>query len=209
MLSLEEGIAIDGIFKTRKRSRSKEMVFGHSILRVFTGRIFSSCHSEILMGLNWFTEPCHWKGREMSRLRVSSHAFGGQAKTDFRTSRFECVSTMKNNSLHKSFQAPKIFPALPRVSLHTERRAYLALLLWKMTVGMRRSALHLRLRKSHLICFTIPRGRGCSCHGNNVSDTITPQSTNTLTMVGRREESWGICPETSSGDSASSTLCRR
>lgn len=109
MLSLEEGIAIDGIFKTRKWSRSKEMVFGHSILRVFTGRIFSSCHSEILMGLNWFTEPWHWKGREMSRLRVSSHAFGGQSKTHFRTSRFECISTMKNKSLHKPFQAPVTF----------------------------------------------------------------------------------------------------
>lgn len=208
MLSLEEGIAIDGIFKTRKRSRSKEMVFGHSILRVFTGRIFSSCHSEILMGLNWFTEPCHWKGREMSRLRVSSHAFGGQANTDFRTSRFECVSSMKNNSLHKSFQAPKIFPALPRVSLHTECRAYLALILWKMTVGMRRSALPIATGKPpHLLYYS--KGRGCSCQGNNVSDTITPQSTNTLTMVGRREESWGICPEASRGDNASSTLCRR
>lgn len=50
MLSLKEGIAIDGIFKMRKQSRSKEMVFGHSILRVFTGRIFSSCHSENLNG---------------------------------------------------------------------------------------------------------------------------------------------------------------
>lgn len=40
MLSLEEGIAIDGIFKMRKQSRSKEMVLGHSTLRAFTGRIF-------------------------------------------------------------------------------------------------------------------------------------------------------------------------
>lgn len=32
MLSLEEGMATDGIFETRKPSRSKEMVFGHSIL---------------------------------------------------------------------------------------------------------------------------------------------------------------------------------
>lgn len=158
MLSLEEGIAIDGIFKTRKWSRSKEMVFGHSILRVFTRRIFSSCHSEILMGLNWFTEPCHWKGREMSSLHVSSHEFGGQTKTHFRTSRSECVSTMKNKSLHKSFQAPKMFPALPWVPLHTERRAYLVFTLWKMTIGMWRSAPHLPLRESHLSSFTIPRG---------------------------------------------------
>lgn len=50
MLSLEEGIAIDAIFRTRKWSRSKEMVFGHSILRVFSRRIFSSCHSENLNG---------------------------------------------------------------------------------------------------------------------------------------------------------------
>lgn len=56
MLSLEEGIAIDGIFKTRKWSRSREMVFGHSIRRVFAGRIFSSCHSENLNGFEWI----HW-----------------------------------------------------------------------------------------------------------------------------------------------------
>ena len=32
MLSLEDGMATDGILETRKQSRSKEMVFGHSIL---------------------------------------------------------------------------------------------------------------------------------------------------------------------------------
>lgn len=112
MLSLEEGIAIDGIFKTRKRSRSKEMVFGHSILRVFTRRIFSSCHSEILMGLNWFTEPYHWKGREMSSLHVSSHASGGQTKMHFRTSSFEWVSTMKKKITAQVFPSTQNVPCL-------------------------------------------------------------------------------------------------
>lgn len=150
----------------------------------------------------------------MSRLHVSSHAFGGPTKTHFRTSRFECVSTMKNKSLHKSFQAPKMFPALTWVALHSaEDGAYLVLTLWKMIVRMWRSAPHLRIRESHLNSLIIPRGLGCSCHGNNVSDTITSQSTNTFTMVG----GWvkgskvvrGIRPEASSGNSASSTLCRR
>ena len=116
MLSLEEGIAIDGIFKTRKWSRSKEMVFGHSILRVFTGRIFSSCHSENLNGF----ELIHWamplKKKGSVKLSCSQSCFWGpHQKRHLRTSRFECVFVKKKKSLDKSSQEPIMFPEFPWV----------------------------------------------------------------------------------------------
>lgn len=52
---------------------------------------FSPVIPKVSMGLIWFTEPCHWKGREMSSLHVSRHAFGGQTQMHFRTSKFKCV----------------------------------------------------------------------------------------------------------------------
>lgn len=110
MLSLEEGIAIDGIFKTRKWSRSREMVFGHSIWRVFTGRIFSSCHSENLNGFEWI----HWA--MLLKKEGTCQAFmslvmllGGQPKRHLRPSRSKCVFIKEKKSL-------EVFPSTYLIS---------------------------------------------------------------------------------------------
>lgn len=122
------------------------------------------------MGLNWFTEPCRWKRREVSSFHVSSRAFGGQTKRHLRTSRFECVFIKKKKSLDKSSQETY---HVPWISLGPSPWSLLS-----VDCGdVAGSAPHLRIGESHLSSFTVPRGPGCSCHGTNVSETITPQST--------------------------------
>ena len=162
MLSLEEGIAIDGIFKTRKWSRSREMVFGHSIRKSLEG--FSlPVILKILMGLNGLTEPCCWKRRDVSSLHVSSHAFGGPAQKASQMC-FHQGKKKITGSLPKHLSHSLSFPgSLP-----------LALTLRQLMWGW--GAPHLRTGQSHLSSFTLPRGPAVGAMGR-MCQAITRQST--------------------------------
>lgn len=110
---------------------------------------------------------------------------GGAGKTYFRTSGFKCVFTMKNKPLGRSCKAPTVFPALPQVLLHGAEVEPGGPHSQAVDCGDVGSALHLRIQERHLRNCTISRGPSCSCSGTNMSDTITSQSTNTFTMMGR------------------------
>lgn len=191
MLSLKEGIAIDGIFKTRKWSRSREMVFGHSIRRVFTGRIFSSCHSENLNGFEW----THWamllKKKRCVKLACLQSCFSGASPKGISN-----VFSSRKKNHWKSSQAPISFPVFPWVpSSGSHSQA--------VDVGMGDPTPKDRTESPKQLYSS--KGPSCRCHGTNVSG----HHTTVYTTAGRWSQIVGrMWPEAGSDKNASSTPCR-
>lgn len=198
MLSLEEGIAIDGIFKMRKWSRSREMVFGHSIRRAFTGRIFSSCHSENLNGFEWI----HWAMllKKKGRVKLSclqSCFWGASPKGTSDLLGPNVFSSRKKKNHWKSSQAPIAFPVFPG---SLPLALTLKQLMWGWGVGPTPKD-----RKESPKQLYFSKGPGCRYHGTNASG----HHTTVYTTVGRWSQIVGrMWPEAGNGKNASSTPYR-
>lgn len=157
----------------RKWSRSREMVFGHSIRRAAHWKDFlPPVTLKILMGLNgsYWSYAAEKEGTCQAFMSPVM-LLGGQPKRHLRPSRSKCIFTKEKKNHWKSSQAPIAFPVswVPSLALTL-----------KQLMGMGAGPTP-KDRKESPKQLYFSKGPGCRYHGTNASG----HHTTVYTTVGR------------------------